>query len=79
MQDRDHGAASVEEIATSPAPPVSANGNADTGDLHELLRALQAMRMGDFSVRMSGEATGLVVASSADRRKSARSPASGKS
>ena len=52
--------ASVEDVATNPAPHPSANGNANTGDLNELLRALQAMRMGDFSVRMSSEATGLI-------------------
>lgn len=31
-----------------------------SGELHELLRALQAMRVGDFSVRMSGDHVGLV-------------------
>ena len=52
--------ASVRDVATNLGPDASANGNANTGDLHEFLRALQAMRMGDFSVRMSGEATGLI-------------------
>ena len=37
-----------------------ANGVAHGGDLNELLRALQAMRMGDFSVRMAAESTGLL-------------------
>jgi HAMP domain-containing protein/CheY-like chemotaxis protein len=36
------------------------NGSAEGRDLHELLRALQAMRMGDFSVRMASDATGLI-------------------
>src|SRR4051812_25686523 len=31
-----------------------------SGELHELLRAWQAMRVGDFSVRMSGDQVGLV-------------------
>ena len=40
--------------------PGPSNGAAPNGELHELLRALQAMRMGDFSVRMAGESTGLL-------------------
>src|SRR5204863_3196828 len=36
------------------------NGNASTSELHELLQALQAVRVGDFSVRMAGHQTGLV-------------------
>jgi methyl-accepting chemotaxis protein len=50
----------MEDVATAAGPHVAADGNAGTGDLHELLRALQAMRMGDFSVRMSSDATGLI-------------------
>ena len=60
MHDRESDAPAMEEVATASAPHATANGSANTGDLHELLRALQAMRMGDFSVRMSGEATGLI-------------------
>ena len=45
----------VEDHAT-PLP----NGSAQGSELHDLLRALQAMRMGDFSVRMPSEATGLL-------------------
>ena len=40
--------------------PGPSNGAAPNGELHELLRALQAMRMGDFSVRMPTEATGIL-------------------
>src|SRR5438477_831700 len=36
------------------------NGVNGTGSHHELLTALQAMRVGDFSVRMSGDHLGLV-------------------
>jgi methyl-accepting chemotaxis protein len=37
------------------------NGSAGAGrELQDLLRALQAMRMGDFSVRMAGDAPGLL-------------------
>jgi HAMP domain-containing protein/signal transduction histidine kinase/DNA-binding response OmpR family regulator len=36
------------------------NGSAEGGELQRLLRALQAMRMGDFSVRMAGDAPGLL-------------------
>src|SRR5438105_3078298 len=36
------------------------NGSAEGRELQHLLRALQAMRMGDFSVRMAGDAPGLL-------------------
>ena len=38
-----------------------ANGTAEMhpDDLHELLRAMQAMRLGDFSVRLPDDHTGL--------------------
>jgi HAMP domain-containing protein/CheY-like chemotaxis protein/signal transduction histidine kinase len=38
----------------------SPNGAEQTTDLEELLRALQAVRGGDFSTRMSGRATGIL-------------------
>ncbi len=60
MQDPQNGATPMEEAEAASTPHVSANGNANTGDLHELLRVLQAMRIGDFSVRMSSDATGLI-------------------
>ena len=53
------GNAPTEGADATPAPHAG-NGLANTADLHALLRALQGMRMGDFSVRMSGEATGLI-------------------
>src|SRR5262245_66296291 len=51
--------------ANGPAPsPGETNGAAvnDEGrvDLHELLQALQAVRVGDFSVRMAGDHVGIL-------------------
>src|SRR5436853_2508639 len=40
-------------------PDVSTNGSGSV-DLHALLHAMQAMRVGDFSVRMPGDQTGLM-------------------
>src|SRR5262245_6516393 len=49
--------------AASPAAPLRTNGDAVNGDanleLAELLRALQAMRVGDFSVRLPGDRVGI--------------------
>ncbi len=42
----------------SPSP--HPNGSTEHRDLHDLLRALQAMRMGDFSVRLASDAPGLM-------------------
>ena len=50
----------------SAAPPVPQpgerllNGGADAQDLGELLHALQAMRVGDFTARMAGDRVGLL-------------------
>jgi len=44
----------------APANNGSTAANGGASDLHELLHALQAMRVGDFSVRMSGDHVGLV-------------------
>src|ERR1700720_2600732 len=42
------------------APPVPGTANGSGGfELHELLHALQSMRVGDFSVRMAGDRTGI--------------------
>src|SRR5207344_87379 len=41
-----------------PQPVPGANGS-PAFELHELLHALQAMRVGDFSVRMAGDRTGI--------------------
>jgi HAMP domain-containing protein/CheY-like chemotaxis protein len=40
--------------------PALANGSAEHAGLTDCLRALQAMRLGDFSVRMAGDAPGLL-------------------
>src|SRR5476649_1229866 len=42
-----------------PVAEHAANGVNGAGSHHELLAALQAMRVGDFSVRMSGDRLGL--------------------
>ena len=47
------GAAAVESGSTRP-------GNGATSFEHDLLHALQAMRVGDFSVRMAGDQDGLL-------------------
>src|SRR5205085_10448732 len=55
------------ELATNGAPAATAhelmegrlNGGASS-ELHDLLNALQAMRVGDFSVRMAGSQVGLL-------------------
>ena len=51
-----------EAAASSPAgpPPPLANGAAEPAGLKDFLRVLQAMRLGDFSVRMAGDAPGLL-------------------
>src|SRR6202045_2015307 len=43
---------------SSPAPPADTQGN--VSELRGLLHALQAMRAGDFSVRMPGDGVGLM-------------------
>ena len=48
--------------ALTPATPDrldEENLNGHTAELHELLHALQAVRTGDFSVRMAGHETGV--------------------
>src|SRR5215213_649984 len=52
-------AAARKKIAVPPsAKPPTANGK-DSLDLNHLLYALQAMRVGDFSVRMAGNQLGI--------------------
>src|ERR1041385_1415695 len=49
--------------APVPAPPEALQDkdlNGGSAELHELLGALQAMRVGDFSVRMPGDHVGLM-------------------
>ena len=60
MQDQTEVAIHPGDVSASPAVPTPANGAAHGNELHELLRALQAMRMGDFSVRMAAELTGII-------------------
>ena len=51
----------TEQPGKNGSPPL-ANGNHDVSQhfhAHELLPALQAMRVGDFSVRISGDWVGL--------------------
>src|ERR1700752_986325 len=53
----------VPEQARTNGPAVSGNGDAapagESVDLHELLEALQAVRIGDFSVRLPGDRIGI--------------------
>jgi HAMP domain-containing protein/CheY-like chemotaxis protein/signal transduction histidine kinase len=58
----------VGDLKTNGAPPsaVSADmpdgrvGNGSSAELHDLLNALQSMRVGDFSVRLPGNQVGLI-------------------
>jgi HAMP domain-containing protein/CheY-like chemotaxis protein/GAF domain-containing protein len=50
----------ISAVGVTDHPVNLANGTGENRDLHELLRALQAMRMGDFSVRMAGDAQGIL-------------------
>src|ERR1700687_1565974 len=58
--EREAAVVYTEGAAAGLGAPVPTNGAAPGSELHELLRALQAMRMGDFSVRMPTEATGIL-------------------
>src|SRR5258708_23273435 len=60
MQDQTEAGIQPADNSAGPTIPTPANGAAHGDELHELLRALQAMRMGDFSVRMPTEATGIL-------------------
>ena len=46
-------------LAAEADKPAKTNGK-EPSELHEFLYALQAMRAGDFSVRMSGDHDGIV-------------------
>src|SRR5262249_48705591 len=64
MQPNSDAAAGVtgSTIGRAPAAETRANG-ADDGagsGLNDLLQALQAVRVGDFSVRLPGDRTGLI-------------------
>jgi hypothetical protein len=51
-----NGSAAATPLAESPEPAL----NGDAHGLAELLHALQAMRVGDFSVRMAGDRVGIM-------------------
>jgi HAMP domain-containing protein/signal transduction histidine kinase/DNA-binding response OmpR family regulator len=54
------GAPVLDDVASAIAPNGHGNGHLDASfDQHALLHALQAMRQGDFSVRLPGDQTGL--------------------
>ena len=60
MQESEAAVAvAADQHVADPAAPTT-HGAIHTNDLNEILRALQAMRMGDFSVRMSVASTGLL-------------------
>ena len=56
---RSNKLAAAVAAGIAPANNGSTVVNGGGSDLHELLHALQAMRVGDFSVRMSGDHVGL--------------------
>src|ERR1700684_3234811 len=43
-----------------PDPMVGELNGGSSGEIHELLQALQAVRVGDFSVRMAGNQVGII-------------------
>jgi HAMP domain-containing protein/CheY-like chemotaxis protein len=65
MQPSDETVGELKPNGPPPGPPVAemieggVNGGS-AADLHDLLNALQAMRVGDFSVRMAGSQVGLL-------------------
>jgi HAMP domain-containing protein/CheY-like chemotaxis protein/signal transduction histidine kinase len=64
MQPGSEAPIDVKANGTVPLPPAEGDTHAANGqgspDLHDLLQALQAMRVGDFSVRMAGDQVGLL-------------------
>ena len=56
MSDLSPGASPSARRVTKPTPPTT-NGTSDP--MQDLLHALQAMRAGDFSVRMTGDHLGI--------------------
>src|SRR5262245_42179591 len=51
---------SLVETPPDPVPSMSTNDMPHGGNFSDLVRALQAMRIGDFSVRMPADMTGLM-------------------
>ncbi len=64
MQPTAETVVDLEASAPGARPPHSTddtvNGSGAASELHDLLNALQAMRVGDFSVRMGGHQVGLL-------------------
>src|ERR1700720_4173023 len=55
-----NGAAAAARAATLQKAPASKVNGAENEELRELLHALQAVRVGDFSVRMAGDQVGII-------------------
>ena len=55
-----NGAAAAARAATLQKAPASKVNGAENEELRELLHALQAVRVGDFSVRMAGDQVGIM-------------------
>jgi len=57
-----NGSAAAPSTSEAQGPGLEAElgGDVASGELRELLHALQAMRVGDFSVRMAGDRTGIM-------------------
>ena len=57
---KNKNGAAAARAATLPKAPASKVNGGENQELRELLHALQAMRVGDFSVRMPGDQVGLM-------------------
>src|SRR5207245_636193 len=61
MQPTTDAAGDAKTNGSPTAAPTEANGSTISAiQLHDLLHALQAVRVGDFSVRMAGDHVGIV-------------------
>src|SRR5437016_2137800 len=60
MQPNRESTGEVKANGSPAAAPEAVRGSDSSAELQELLQALQAVRVGDFSVRMAGHQTGLV-------------------
>ena len=57
---KNKNGAAAARAATLPKAPASKVNGGENQELRELLHALQAVRVGDFSVRMAGDQVGLM-------------------
>ena len=57
---KNKNGAAAARAATLPKAPASKVNGGENQELRELLHALQAVRVGDFSVRMAGDQVGLL-------------------